>query len=159
MPTRAHMFFTLIVLLALSALGIALLAPKTSAPQVASMPDIVTPPPPAPTTVTQSAPRLHVETPQEHTQVSSPLLISGEAPGTWFFEGSFPVELRDASYALIASGIATSSQDWMTTSMIPFDATLNWASTTATSATLILIKDNPSGLPEHDDRVLIDVSL
>ena len=90
--------------------------------------------------------------------VSSPLTITGEAPGYWYFEASFPVELLDASGALIAQGVATAQDEWMTEAMVPFIATLEFAlGDYGQTGTLVLRKDNPSGLPENDDSMEIPV--
>jgi len=89
--------------------------------------------------------------------VSSPLVISGRARGYWFFEASFPVELLDDSGSVIASGIATAQDEWMTEAFVPFSATLEFSSPVTEKGTLILKKDNPSGLPEHDDRLVVPV--
>lgn len=90
--------------------------------------------------------------------VSSPLVISGQARGTWFFEASFPVKLVDAANREVASGIAQAAGDWMTENYVPFNAHLEYSSPGTPAGFLILRKDNPSGLPEHDDEARIPVS-
>lgn len=90
--------------------------------------------------------------------VSSPLNLAGEAVGPWYFEASFPVELLDQSSAVIATGIATATSDWMTTAFVPFTASLTFpAQTPGSTGMLILHKDNPSGLPANDDALYIPV--
>ena len=90
--------------------------------------------------------------------VTSPLIIKGQARGFWYFEGSFPVELRDSLNNLLAQGIATAQGEWMTEEYVPFTVELIFvAPNQGASGTLILVKDNPSGLPEHDARVEIPV--
>ena len=49
---------------------------------------------------------IHVTTPLPNANISSPLVISGEARGNWFFEGSFPVLLTDWDGKVIAQGVA-----------------------------------------------------
>jgi hypothetical protein len=98
-----------------------------------------------------------LERPRPNETVSSPLVISGRARGYWFFEASFPVELLDDSGGVIASGIATAKDEWMTEAFVPFSATLEFSSPVTEKGTLILRKDNPSGLPEHDDRLVVPV--
>ena len=86
--------------------------------------------------------------------VSSPLTITGEARGQWFFEGSFPITLTNWDGLIIAEGFATSPESWMTTEYIPFSATLDFPEQESGSrGFLILRKDNPSGLPENDDAL------
>ncbi len=97
---------------------------------------------------------LMVTSPKPNDVVSSPLIVTGAARGNWFFEGSFPVGVTNEDDVIIGSGIATAQGEWMTTEFVPFIATITYtiASTTPQSnGTLILKKDNPSGLPEHDD--------
>jgi hypothetical protein len=94
----------------------------------------------------------------ENKGVASPLYIAGEARGTWFFEGSFPVTLLDANGKEITRGHAESDRSWMTTDFVPFSLLLAFDPATSTAGTLILKKDNPSGLPEKDDALIIPVT-
>jgi hypothetical protein len=96
----------------------------------------------------------------ERETLGSPLIVSGEVPGNWSFEASFPIELRDSAGTVLDQTIGTLEGDWMTTNHVPFTATLNFtAPASAEVAQLILMKDNPSDLPEHDDDVMIPVKL
>lgn len=108
--------------------------------------------------VQKYADKISVNSPARRSQISSPLIISGNARGTWFFEASFPVRLEDANGTTIASGTAQAEGDWMTEDFVPFKATLNFVKPSTATALLILIKDNPSGLPEHDDQFSVPVS-
>lgn len=99
-------------------------------------------------------------------KISSPIIIEGQARGSWYFEGDFPVILTNWDGLIIAQGFATANPpdggEWMTEEFVPFKAILefdkpekiegvkNWGS-------LILQKDNPSGLPEHDNALEIPV--
>lgn len=105
----------------------------------------------------EKADLIRIDTPRPTQQVSSPLQISGQARGSWFFEASFPVKLLDASGATFASGIATAQGEWMTTEFVPFTATLEFSASAGSAGTLVLQKDNPSGLPEHDDQLIVPV--
>jgi hypothetical protein len=96
-------------------------------------------------------------TPLSDVQIKSPLKVSGSAVGNWYFEASFPVILKDANGNILAVSPAQAQGDWMTTSAVPFVATLTWGTTTATSGVLILKRDNPSGLPENDNEVSFPV--
>jgi hypothetical protein len=94
--------------------------------------------------------------------VTSPLTITGQARGNWFFEASFPVSLTNWDGLIIAQGPATAQGEWMTTEYVPFSITLtfdnpSWEADFSKRGTLILQKDNPSGLPEHDDALEIVV--
>ncbi len=78
--------------------------------------------------------------------------FEGLASGTMFFEASFPIQLQDQTGVVIAQGIAQAEGDWMTTESVPFKAKLTALGPISAplSGTLVLQKDNPSGLPEHD---------
>jgi hypothetical protein len=90
--------------------------------------------------------------------IKSPLIVKGEARGNWYFEASFPVILTNWDGLIIAEGIATAESDWMTTEFVPFTATLEFEIPKyKNNGFLILKKDNPSGLPEHDDALEIQV--
>lgn len=103
-----------------------------------------------------------LETPLPEARVVSPLVIKGKARGFWFFEASFPIILADWDGRIIAQGIAQASGDWMTEDFVPFEATLEFVKPEligdfSKRGFLILKKDNPSGLPEHDDALEITV--
>ena len=105
---------------------------------------------------------IHLTSPLPNAEISSPLTLTGEARGTWYFEASFPVFLTDWDGKIIAQGIATAQGDWMTTAFVPFTATLTFTTADisgqyAKRGTLILKKDNPSGLPQYDDAVEIPI--
>lgn len=107
---------------------------------------------------------IRVTSPLANAEVSSPVTITGEARGTWYFEASFPVMLTDWDGKIIAQGIAQAQGDWMTTNFVPFKATLTFKKSDvvgkySNKGTLILKKDNPSGLPEKDDALEIPVLL
>lgn len=96
--------------------------------------------------------------PKAGAVVSSPLVVSGTARGTWYFEASFPVILEDSSGHVIAQKPAQAQGDWMTTGFVPFTVTLTFPKQPAGShGTLILKRDNPSGLPQNDDARQITI--
>lgn len=90
-------------------------------------------------------------------QVSSPLTVTGEARGYWYFEASFPVELLDANGAQMAIKPAQAQSDWMTENFVPFSVTLTYPTPATATGTLMLRKDNPSGEPQNDDFLAIPV--
>jgi len=90
--------------------------------------------------------------------VANPVKVTGEAR-LWYFEASFPVELYDAESRLIGSGPAQAKADWMTEDWVPFEAQFAFPDQpNGARGKLVLRKDNPSGLPEHDDSVEIPVT-
>jgi hypothetical protein len=90
--------------------------------------------------------------------IMSPLTVTGEARGFWFFEASFPIELEDANGVKIATGIAIAQGEWMTEEFVPFAASFSFTKPATKTGTLILRKDNASGLPEHDAAIFITVT-
>ncbi|HBB43848.1 MAG: hypothetical protein UW27_C0017G0047 [Parcubacteria group bacterium GW2011_GWA1_44_13] len=103
---------------------------------------------------------IRISNPRPNQVIKSPLTITGEARGTWFFEASFPVVLANWDGLIIAQGIAQAKSEWMTTNFVPFEATLTFPvdkNVYSNRGALILRKDNPSGLPEHDDALEIPV--
>ena len=108
----------------------------------------------------QKAGLIRLTAPLPNATVSSPLTITGEARGYWYFEASFPVVLVDWDGRIIAQGIATAKDEWMTEEFVPFEATLTFVADKnvySNRGALILQKDNPSGLPEYDDALEIPV--
>ncbi len=107
---------------------------------------------------------IRLTSPLPEQKITSPLKIEGEARGTWFFEGSFPVILTDWDGLIIAQGIAKAEGEWMSENFVKFSAELNFEKPAygekglpAQTGSLILKKDNPSGLPEYDDALEIGV--
>ena len=105
---------------------------------------------------------INLTSPRPNEEVASPLVIKGQARGSWFFEASFPVFLVDWDGRIIAEGIAQAKSDWMTDDFVPFEATLTFSvdkEAYSNRAALILKKDNPSGLSQNDDALEIPLLL
>lgn len=102
---------------------------------------------------------IHLESPRPGDVVTSPLTVKGEARGYWFFEASFPVSVVNWDGLIIGQGIATANGDWMTEEFVPFTAeiTFDKPDLYPERGALILRKDNPSGLPEHDDALEVPI--
>jgi len=97
-----------------------------------------------------------VDSPAPGARVTSPLAIRGRARGTWFFEGDFPVVLLDAKGNLVAKGYCKAKGEWMTKDFVTFEGTLPFEKPVPGGrGTLVLKKDNPTDLPEHDDALSI----
>ena len=108
----------------------------------------------------QKANLIRLTSPRPNSTVSSPLTITGEARGYWYFEASFPVVLVDWDGRIIAEGIESEKDNWMTEDFVPFEATLEFTvdpQVYSNRGSLILQKDNPSGLPEHDDALEVPI--
>lgn len=106
-----------------------------------------------------SSDKIRIQQPRPNSFIENGEVIIGEAVGTWFFEASFPINLVDTSGKIVASTTAHALDNWMTTKLVRFTATLNFTSYPAKIETwsLVFQKDNPSGLPENDDSVKIPV--
>lgn len=100
---------------------------------------------------------IRVNLPRPNALVTSPLTISGQARGTWFFEASFPARLLDENGSVVGEAIVEAKSDWMTEDFVPFEATVEFSQPTGTKGTLILEKSNASGLPENADELRIPV--
>ncbi|PIR41472.1 MAG: hypothetical protein COV31_01190 [Candidatus Yanofskybacteria bacterium CG10_big_fil_rev_8_21_14_0_10_46_23] len=98
-----------------------------------------------------------VEAPLPDQIVASPLLITGQARGNWYFEASFPVTLLDANGKVLVQKPAQAQGDWMTAEYVPFSITLDFINPATDTGTLILHNDNPSGLPENDKELRLPV--
>lgn len=107
---------------------------------------------------TDTSDLIRVDEPDSGDRATSPLVVTGEARGTWYFEASFPVELRNAAGAVIVQHYAEAQDDWMTEDFVPFRSTITFPAQPAGSrGTLILRKDNPSGDPARDQSVSIPI--
>lgn len=89
--------------------------------------------------------------------IKSPLIIKGQARGSWFFEAVFPIDLYDAQGREIATTQARALSDWTTSDFVPFQATLTFKALSSTTGVLNFNKDNPSGMPQNDDKLSISV--
>ncbi|MCK6462239.1 MAG: Gmad2 immunoglobulin-like domain-containing protein [Candidatus Pacebacteria bacterium] len=105
----------------------------------------------------EKADLIRVATPRPGDTVSSPFVAEGEARGYWYFEASFPVRVKDSAGNELGVGIAQAQSEWMTTEFVPFKAEVSFRTPTTATGTIVFEKDNPSGLPEHDDELRVPV--
>jgi len=99
-----------------------------------------------------------VSSPRPDATVSKTFTVTGEARGTWYFEASFPIFVIDANGSKVGQGIAQAVENWMTENFVPFTAQVTIENYSG-PATLVFLKDNPSGLPENDDSVSFSVTV
>lgn len=147
--TRLNTLIGITVVIVIAAIAVVVLPGKSTAPTE-------TPP-----TGQASIPNLiEVRSPTIGARAVSPLVAEGRARGTWYFEASFPIELRDQNGATIATGYAEAQSDWMTEEFVSFvSVPLIFPAQPAGSAgTLVLHKDNPSGEPQYDQQLSIPVT-
>jgi len=100
---------------------------------------------------------IRVYSPLPNQEITSPVSISGEARGYWFFEASFPVKLLDKNGGVITQTPAQAQGDWMTEDFVPFSAQLSFTTSETQNGTLVLEKDNPSDLPENANELRVPV--
>ena len=99
-----------------------------------------------------------VEIPAPGAVIESPLTIRGRARGTWFFEGDFPILLKDTDGDVIARSYVTAAKESMTTDFVDFSGSLSFTRPKPGSpGTLVFMKDNPSDRAELDDSTAIPV--
>lgn len=99
-----------------------------------------------------------VTAPLINGMVKSPLMVTGRARGNWYFEASFPIEVRNSNNVIIGRGIGQAQSDWMTTNYVPFTANISFTTPGTATGTLILRKDNPSGEAQFDNELVIPIS-
>ena len=104
---------------------------------------------------------IKVTNPKPNSIISSPLTVTGEARGTWYFEADFPVYLYDAEGNELAVGIARAQSGWMTENFVPFETILVFETQESgiSKGTLVFKKSNPSDLPEQDDEFVMPVKI
>ncbi len=114
------------------------------------------------TTVKGDTDAIRLSSLKEGEEIESPLVVSGEARGFWFFEADFPIILTDWNGSVIAESFASAQGEWMTEDYVPFEAVLEFEifefqETDNRKGYLILQKDNPSGLPKYDDALKVKI--
>ncbi len=122
---------------------------------------VIAPAPPATTPPATHQPYsdlIHITSPKPGSRVSSPITVTGEARGTWYFEASFPLRLEDGTGTVIAQSYAMAQDEWMTENFVPFFGEIDAGSYTG-DAVLVFMNDNPSGLPLHEKEVRIPVGI
>lgn len=101
---------------------------------------------------------IRVENPHPGGVVGKEFRVTGEARGPWFFEANFSIEVVSPSGSIIAGSFATAQGEWMTEEFVPFmSEIIDLPSAYTGPATLILYKQNASGLPENEASVSIPI--
>jgi hypothetical protein len=96
--------------------------------------------------------------------ITSPVVIKGEARGTWFYESIFPVLIVDWDGKIIGQGLANADGEWKTDDFVSFSATIEYDKSEisglyANRGSLILIKTDMSDSPQNDDALEFPVTL
>jgi len=105
----------------------------------------------------EKADRIRVASPRPNALIANPVTIQGEARGYWYFEASFPVTILDANGKTLLQSFAEAHGEWMTEDFDPFEKTFTYAYPETETGTIVLHRDNPSGLLENDDELRIPV--
>jgi hypothetical protein len=122
------------------------------------------------------APFIRLDEPAAGELVTSPVRLSGEAVGPWYFEGSFPVSVVAQDGTVLGEGFVSAQAEWLVDGLVPFTGEVEFAvpaggsrdqvsaaeqgaATSALPVTLVLARDNPSDLPEHDAALHVGVRL
>lgn len=100
---------------------------------------------------------IKISEPKAEDKINSPITVTGEARGNWYFEATFPVEVLDEDGTVLGSGPVQAQGEWTTTDYVPFSGTINFTKPKGQNGTVVFKKDNPSGLPANDDSVSIPV--
>ena len=99
-----------------------------------------------------SAEKIIVDLPFPGAVTGKEFKVTGRARG-FYFEGSFPIDVLDSKGQTLVQTYATAQGEWMVDAFVPFEANVKVPDTYIGSATLVLRKDNASGLPEHDASI------
>ncbi len=108
---------------------------------------------PAITYVNSSKDLIVVDLPYPGAVTGKEFVVSGKARGTWYFEASFPVKVLDKDGKVLWQGPAQAQSEWMTENFVPFKVTAKVPQSYIGPATLVLMKDNPSGEPARDASI------
>lgn len=91
-----------------------------------------------------TSPSITFDNLSNNARVQAGQLITGKVVGRWFFEGSFPVTLRDIHGNTFTTAIATTNEDWMVTNRVTFSLPLPSAFIYTGVGSMLFKKDDPS---------------
>lgn len=109
--------------------------------------------------INSTADNITVDLPFPGAVTGKEFSVIGKARGTWYFEASFPVEVLDKNGNVLVITPAQAQSEWMTTEFVPFKVVMKVPDSYIGPATLVLNKDNPSGLPEHDASISFPITI
>jgi hypothetical protein len=91
--------------------------------------------------------------------VKDTITLKGQARGGWYSEAQFPVVVFAANGGEIGRGVAKAKGEWMTEEFVPFEVTVKFTQQQPyTLGRVMLQKDNPSGLVENDDALIVPIT-
>ncbi len=93
---------------------------------------------------------LLVTEPPTDQPLSIPQTISGQAHGSWYFEGEFGYQLQDQNGNVLSESFLLAQEDWMQDDLVAFSGEITSALPPETTKGKIIFQNaNPSGLPEN----------
>ena len=98
-----------------------------------------------------------ISTPRPNAKVVSPLRISGQARGRWYFEGSFSGELFDLNNKSLGKVVLTAKGEWMTENFVPFEGEMKFEMPETSTGILVIKNANPSGDSKNEKKIEIPV--
>jgi hypothetical protein len=106
--------------------------------------------------------KLEISSPKNNEIISSPMAFDGKAVGTWFFEGSFPVEIYDSNNKLLGSSSAAflpldENDTWMTEEFVNFQGEMEFNKPKTETGYILFKKDNPSDMRELDESFKLPI--
>lgn len=102
-------------------------------------------------------PEISLKNLTDNQPIANGLVVEGEVKGNWFFEASFPVEIYDANDQKLATVLAGTKENWMTSENISFFVRLEFPKPATERGYVVFKRDNPSGLPVHDREFKVQV--
>ncbi len=101
---------------------------------------------------------IRITKPKVGELIESPLIVEGEARGTWYFEGDFPVKILDENGSVLAYGYAShTSGEWMTENYVPFRGEVKFSNPNSAEGFVVFSQDDPSGMSRKVHSVSIPV--
>lgn len=100
---------------------------------------------------------LKISNMEANMKIKSPLTVLGEAPGSWYFEGSLVLKVVDANLKVLGQGNATAKGEWTTSAFVPFEANVSFEKSSTQKGFVIFEKSNPSGLPEKAEEYKLPI--
>ncbi len=114
---------------------------------------------PSNTYINATADNIVVELPFPGAVTGKSFSVVGKARGMWYFEASFPVKVLDRDGKVLAQVPAQAQGEWMTSEFVPFKVDIQVPDSYIGPATLVLQKDNPSGLPQNDASISFPITI
>jgi len=100
---------------------------------------------------------IKIASPRPNGTIVSPITITGEAVGSWYFEGEFSIFLYDVLGNEIGRANADAQGEWMTENFVDFSASMTFDNEASGPGELQLVKSNPSDIGDFDDALVVPV--